>query len=684
MSRRKTRSWAAVTAVLLGILGTGVAGTAKDEAPAPTFTHVLGRILEMEDTRSSGGGELDRLLRHREPGIRRRAALAAGRLGDPSLVPTLLDLMNDQEVEIRKMAAFALGLTGDVSAVDRLIAALGESEPVVRGRAAEALGRIGERRAADAVADFVLRATPRSEGTVTVRGDDPGSADDPWIELRLGLLALAALEDRPAARRALLVSGRPRFDWWVAAWVAMRLEDPALRPVLLNAARSDDAYSRTLAARGLGTLEDPSSFDVLASLVRDENEGVAAEALRSLGAIGDERGRTLAASLLTSPSDVLRRQALLTLAALPAENRLRARIVPRVGDSSPWIRAAALAALAHTDRDNFALVLSGMDPDPVWWVRASLATALGELGDAMSVGILHSMLEDEDPRVLPAVLAALHRARGGDSVDTLKRYLEHSDLGVRAAAADSLSAQPTPGLSPALLAAWKRGLGDGELAARLATVGALAAQSDGRAPLVEIAERDPSRAVRSRAAAALRELGAVSVPDPGPEAVDRPALDYRVAMAPLYPLPGVSLFTPRAFLQTRHGVVEIHLDVVEAPLTSASFIRLARRGFYDGLTFHDVEPGFLVQGGDPRGDGYGGPGYALRGEVTRRPFGRGSVGLARAGPDSGGSRFFIALSPQPHLDGRFTRFGSVVSGLDVLDRIRPGDVIERIEVWTGE
>jgi cyclophilin family peptidyl-prolyl cis-trans isomerase/HEAT repeat protein len=673
--------------VLSSILAGGVAGGAEDEIlPSPTFTRILGRILELEDTRSSGGGELDRLLRHREPGIRRRAALAAGRIGDPSLVPTLLDLMNDQEVEVRKMAAFALGLAGDEAAVERLLAALGESDPVVRGRAAEALGRIGDRRAADAVADFVLRAMPRAEGVITVRGDDPGNPDDPWIELRLGLLALAALEDQPAARKALLVSGRPRFDWWVAAWVAMRLEDPALKPVLVGAARSDDAHSRALAARGLGALEDPTTFDLLASLVRDEDQTVAIEALGALGRLGDERGRSLAASQLSAPSEPLRRQALLTLAELPPESRLRSRIVPLVGDRSPWIRAAALAALARTDRDDFALVLSGMDPDPVWWVRASLARSLGELGDQMSVGVLQAMLGDEDARVLPAVLGALRRSRGADSIDTLKRHLEHPDLGVRAAAAENLARLRAPGLSAVLLSAWRRGLGDGELGARLAAVSALATQAgdEARLALVEIAEQDPARPVRARAADALRQHGVASPPDPGPGSIGRPPLDYRAAMAPHYPLTGAPLYTPRAFLQTRHGVIEIHLDVVDAPLASASFIRLARRGFFDGLAFHRVEPGFVVEGGDPRGDGHGGPGYTLRCEITRRPFGRGSVGLAHTAPDTGGSQFFVTLSPQPQLDGRYTRFGSVVSGLDVLDRIRRGDVIERIEVWTGE
>ncbi len=466
----------------------------------------------------------------------------------------------------------------------------------------------------------------------------------------------------------------------------MRLEQPALAPVLVAAARSDDDRSKALGARGLGAIRDVSSFDLLASLSRDSNEIVAFEALRALGALGDERGRSVAASLLRSPSDLLRRQALLTIAALPAESRLRGRIVPLIGDESPWIRAAALAALARTDRDNFALILSGMDPDPVWWVRAALARALGDLGDDMSVGILHAMLQDEDASALPAILEALRRARGTDSTDTLVRHLEHPSLGVRAAAAENLAAIGSSGLSGPLLEGWRRGLGDGELEARLAAVGALATLGDGAAEsaLLEIATDDPSRAVRVRAAEALRDLGSASVPDPGPEAVDRPVLDYRAAMAPHYPLPGMSLFTPRAFLTTRHGSLEIHLDVVEAPLTSLSFVRLAQRGFYDGLTFHRIEPGFVIQGGDPSGDGYGGPGFALRCEVTRRPFGRGSVGMAHAGRDTGGSQFFMTLSPQPHLDGRYTRFGEVVSGHEILDLIRPGDVIERIEVWTGE
>ena len=679
---------AAVLAVLLAAAAPD-ARSAKKPANPPGRARIekLARLLALEDARSGGAGEMERLLRDPDRGVRRRAALAAGRLADPALVPALVDLLNDPEAEVRRVAAFALGLAGDRTATDRLLAALADHDGGVRGRAAEALGRIGEARAAPAIARLLVDALPKTISRMTVRGDDPGGADDTWAEQRLALFALARLKDVPAARSALLDGNRSRFDWWAATWVATRLESPELRPVLAAAVSSSDPRSRALAARGLGALKDASAVELLQPLARDADETVALQALRALAAIGDGRGTGTAGALLASPSDVVRREALRALALLPPDPSLRARLVGLVAERDPWIRAAALGALARTDPADFALVLSGSDPDPVWWVRAALASALGATGDEMSVGVLHAMLRDEDPRVLPAVLEALARARGKDALDTLLRHLEHEDLGVRVAAAEGIASLGVASASPALLSAWRRGKDDGpgELEARIAAVKALAAQEDDAASagLAEVARDDPSRAVRARAALALRDRGTPE-PDPGPETVRRPDLDYREAMAPYAPRAGVGLYTPRAFLRTRHGSIEIHLDVVEAPLTTASFVDLARAGFYDGLVFHRVEPGFVVQGGCPRGDGNGGPGYALRCEITRRPYGRGAVGMALSGKDTGGSQFFITLAPQPHLDGGFTLFGQVVAGMEAVDRIRPGDVLERVEVWTGE
>ena len=363
---------------------------------------------------------------------------------------------------------------------------------------------------------------------MAVRGDDPGGTHDGWAEQRLGLFALAALGDRPAAQLALLAEGRPRFDWWAATWLAVRLEDPGLRPVLAAALSSDDPRSRALAARGMGVLKDAEAVEQLLALVRDADESVAVQALRALGAIGDARGTAAAASMIASGSDTVRREALLALALLPRDPRLRPRLVALVADRNPWLRGAAFGALADTSPEDFALVLSGLDADPDFRVRQALAQALGRQKEEMSLGVLRAMLQDPDPRVLASVLEALRRAGANDAPALLQRHLEHEDLGVRVAAAEQLGVLGTPGLAAPLLAAWQRGLGDGpgELEGRLAAVEALAAQRDepARAALQRIASEDPSRAVRARAAVVLGAQGG-SPPDPGPEQASRPWLD---------------------------------------------------------------------------------------------------------------------------------------------------------------
>jgi cyclophilin family peptidyl-prolyl cis-trans isomerase/HEAT repeat protein len=656
---------------------------AAPPAPAVSRLGKMARILALEDRRTLGDGELERYLSDPDRSVRRRAVLAAGRIGDAAAVPRLIELMNDGEVEVRQMSAFGLGLVGSAMAVERLQASLKDTEAIVRARSAEALGRIGDARAAADVARMVLEGLPKDAPLVTVRGDDPGSAGDPWIELRLGLFALARLKDVKAAESVLLAQGKPRFDWWAATWTAMRLESPALKPVLVAAAGSSDPLSRAFAARGLGALKDASAVDLLAPLARDKEQTVAVNALRALAVVGDARGVPLAAGALAADDLVIRVEALKALAGLPSDRSLRAKVVSYVGHREGWVRAAALQALARTDRDDFALVLSGMDADPDWSVRAALAAALADAGDEVSVGILLAMLKDEDVRVLPAVLEALRKARGSDAVDTLVRHLEHPDFAVRAAAADNLATLKAMGLSAPLASAYKKSLSDADLDARLAQVAALAVQKDdlARATLREAAKSDPSRVVRERAGAALKALGE-DAPPPGPEAVVRPLLDYRLAMAPYDPAAaGAPLYTPRAFVHTRRGAFEIHLNVVEAPLAVRSFIDLAQRGFFDGLTFHRVVPGFVIQGGDPRGDGNGGPGYTLRCEIGQKPYGRGVVGMALSGKDTGGSQFFVSHVPTPQLDGGYAVIGWVASGMDVVDQIRAGDVIERIEIW---
>lgn len=139
-------------------------------------------------------------------------------------------------------------------------------------------------------------------------------------------------------------------------------------------------------------------------------------------------------------------------------------------------------------------------------------------------------------------------------------------------------------------------------------------------------------------------------------------------------------------MDTGKGTMIIELFEEDAPNTVANFEKLIRDGFYDGLAFHRVIPDFVIQGGCPKGTGTGGPGYTIKCELDNNPnkHERGSLSMAHAGRDTGGSQFFICHSPQPHLDGNHTVFGKVVEGLDVVDAIRPGDVMETVSMLEAD
>lgn len=130
----------------------------------------------------------------------------------------------------------------------------------------------------------------------------------------------------------------------------------------------------------------------------------------------------------------------------------------------------------------------------------------------------------------------------------------------------------------------------------------------------------------------------------------------------------------QAVIKTEKGTIVFKFFKDGAPNTVDNFIKLARKGFYNGLTFHRVEPNFVIQGGDPSGDGTGGPGYTIKAEFNSHPHLKGSVAMARAmDPDSAGSQFYICLDKQPFLDGKYTVFGQVTEGMDVVEKIRIGD-----------
>jgi peptidyl-prolyl cis-trans isomerase B (cyclophilin B) len=185
---------------------------------------------------------------------------------------------------------------------------------------------------------------------------------------------------------------------------------------------------------------------------------------------------------------------------------------------------------------------------------------------------------------------------------------------------------------------------------------------------------DPDVRVRRAAAESLEKMG-----------------EEKPEVAPAGPLAGPAAPLDDAFIKSRpgrftavvttnRGRFEIELLHREAPRTVANFVSLAEKKFYDGLSFHRVVPNFVVQGGCPIGNGWGHPGYSIRCEYNPLRYERGMVGMAHAGKDTGGSQWFVTHSPQRHLDGRYTLFGMVVEGMDVVDALRVEDTIESIEI----
>ncbi len=644
---------------------------------------VLARILVLEDARSLGEGALISFLGHSDPAIRRRAAMAVGRIGDELAVPRLLQSLKDPEVEVRRTAALALGWIGRDEAVADLLQALHDADPLTRGRAAEALGRIGNKTAGPAISEAFRRALPKTTGGVLrIRGDDPRRADDPWIELRLQVTALARLKDVESLKTAVIGSdASPYVDWWASVWAATQLGDPGLTPILLAGAAAEDPFIRSLAVRGLGALKDGAHLPVVRRLAADPDPGVVREALRATALIGGAEAIAIAGLHVDSPNLMLRREALLALAALPAQSSWRPRIIDNVGHPDPWIRSAAWSALIRTDAEDVGLVLSTIGPDAEGRVRQSVAIALAENLGEEAASLLLPMLNDTDPKVVAAVLEAVALARGLDALPTLRDHVNHPDAGVRLAAVRGLTSlfdKGGTGMGAVYARALEASKAPEDLVVRTAIVAAAARDRDQESLslLRRVAGSDPSPVARQKALETLAQGNA-----PQEKAAIRIA-DARELVL-LYEPDADALYSPRVLIVTRYGTIEIALDLVDAPLTSMSFVRLAQSGFYNGLAFHRVAPGFMVEGGDPRGEGSGGPGFTIRCEYSGRPFGRGTVGMTTHSKDTGGSRFFITLEPQPDLDLAHTPFGQVLSGMDIVEKIRPGDLILRVDAFDG-
>jgi cyclophilin family peptidyl-prolyl cis-trans isomerase/HEAT repeat protein len=411
-----------------------------------------------------------------------------------------------------------------------------------------------------------------------------------------------------------------------------------------------DPQVRRLALRA--SAASGRNTDTLVDATDDPVAMVRIEALRSLPARGEDATCRLAIVMTADPDPSVALAALDQLEGCGHWQQAITLLEAAAGEASPapasrrWQRPAhAIVALGRAAPQRARELLPTFVESGTWQLRLYAARAAAAAPDE---SVLRRLAVDRDDNVVEAAIAGLAKVAGQASTDVFLAALSRHGYQVIRAAAVALEGTPdTARAVPALTAVLDR----------------LAAESG---PGVEN--------TRDAIVSTLTKLGS---PPPPPKApAPRLATNEILTAANLR-----RLAAPRARIVIRDvGSVELALFTSETPATVLRFADLAESGYYNGLTFHRVEPNSVVRGGSPGASDQAGAGARLRDEVGLWPHVRGTVGLATDGRDTGDGEFFINLVDNPAFDHRYTVFAQVLNGLDVVDRILEGDVIERVEI----
>jgi len=636
----------------------------------------LGRIPSGE-----GRSVLFGMLEAKEPEVRRAAAFALGEMDDEgakSATPGLIQAAADPDHETGRLAVEALGKIGaDVTAVGLALAPLPERERWAR--LTPALFRFKQ----DERVPLGVAALASASGTAETSGEKTGKSG--------GKAAKAVARPDPELR-------------FFAAYALARDPLPGAAGPLRGLLSDPDARIRGWAARALGQIGGGEDLARLLPLLTAPELPPVIQALRAgqrlltdgkiitpAALAAREAWRAPLLALISDPRSGVRSTAIEAAASWLPDADLSAALAERAEKGAGRERGLALVALAAgKDARAARLIAKAIAPEPATPenpqaqeslatsdLRAHAAEAAGKLGD---LDALDTLWKDPSPGVRDAVAAArLELLPAGDAAAGEKlanAILADPDEGVRLAALDWLGEHPVlpiATLGPAVAKALVDESEEPGLSGLKALGARVKAASADRPAALEMAGYviEKEGYVLRRAAIALTKELEAPAPELLPPDDGRRTEDYGEIIE--------RTWAPRQVaIETEKGTIVVDLTCRAAPLTCLSFLQLAAQGFYDGLTFHRVVPDFVIQGGDPRGDGIGGPGYSIRDEIGRLRYDRGVLGMALAGPDTGGSQFFLTLSPQPHLDGGFTAFGKVVAGDAVLDQIQGGDRIVRI------
>jgi cyclophilin family peptidyl-prolyl cis-trans isomerase/HEAT repeat protein len=561
-----------------------------------------------------------------DPRVRRAAAFALGQT--PATASAIMERWGvEADPEAREALARSLGRQGGPEAIPVLVDALGKDarwldrfQGGLAAAAAEALGRMGIRKVEGATGDPVVSALlDRIEFPV---GQTRRSAA--WALARMGITRLSS-ENAARLQEAAEGDGETLVRAWLVRAAAVAVPDDAWYERM---ARDPAPAVRIAVARAIGKHRCAGS--ALQDLMDDPLLAVRLEAMAASAEC--RRVELVGLGISFASADPVERAA--ALKALARRHELEVPIAGYATAEFP-IQVRVAAVEATTDRKRL------MD----WALRA------------------------EDPRVRSAAAGVLMEdPRAAEVLDLLAA----KDPLIAQAAADAVREKPDPLTERPLL----------DLLARRELPRAVAVSAFRALSAVYATGRlprpgpDAANVVRQRWLA-LPELAEEAAQLAGVLRLELPTAahaDRRIpSLAEVRRIRGARVYTSR-------GELRLTLLPEEAPLTVWNFATLAESGYFDGLVFHRVVPDFVIQTGDPRGDGWGGPGWEIPDELGPEHYDAGTVGMALSGPDTGGSQWFITLSPQPHLDGTYPIFARLVQGMYVAQAIEVGDRIERVEV----
>lgn len=651
-----------------------------EDAPPADREAAWRRIELAEDRRWTDEG-FEQLLHHPDPAVRGRVVRALGRIGDPAWFDALAGALDDDVEAVRAEAAFALAQVPSFDATDReraslqlkaeerLLLALGAPKRRSKARPMEvdrqaawrALGEVGSEGAVEAL--WAESAEGRPEGRVAALLA-LGTLARRKVLPPLGAEQLARLgpalfdQGQGAARAAAMVLARAGVVPDQQAAALDRLEqaravvrDPLAIPWLL---------------RAIGKVADPRGVAILHAIAADPQAPLPARigAIRGAGAAGTA---TALLALLADGDSLVAEEVALVLSAKPSDEGGAALLswTPRTPDLQA-VRLRALgphAGAEGADQALLAAILAELgSPDP--GIRAAAADAVAG-HPAGTAALLDRLPQERHATARASLLSALGTGTALESEAALLGALDDPDPVYAGTGAEALSRREGAHLRAALLSALATTTFPEGAERGLAFAEALAARTDLDETSARALIDHPDRRVRTIGRRALARLAGRSSLGPAEPWTgdDAPAVPPR------------QRGSVRVEVHTSKGSIRLLLDGEEAPIAVGNFLQLAANDVFDTRSFHRVVADFVVQTGDPRDDGSGGPGYRIPCEYNPRPYTRGAVGMALSGKDTGGSQWFITLAPHPHLDGHYTWFGQVEAGFDVLDSLRRGDTI---------